>query len=58
MDVEKKCCGDGDKELLEEKGNYGYSDGERAFKFPQVRTWFFMVVKDKEIQSWKNGKEK
>lgn len=38
MDVEKKCCGDGDKELLEEKGNYGYSDGERAFKFPQVRT--------------------
>jgi len=36
MEVKKKCCGDGDRELLEEKRNHGYSDGERAFKLLQV----------------------
>jgi hypothetical protein len=37
MEVKKKCCGDGDRELLEEKKNHGYSDGERALKLLQVR---------------------
>ncbi len=56
MDVKKKCCGDGDKELLEEKGNYGYNDGERAFKFPQVRTWLFMVPRTRKSNLEKMGK--
>jgi hypothetical protein len=43
---------------LEEKGNCGFSDGEMALKLLQVRKWFFMVVKDKEIQSWRNKKKK
>jgi hypothetical protein len=37
MEVKKKCCGDGDRKLLEEKGNLGYSDGERALKLLQIR---------------------
>jgi hypothetical protein len=41
---------------LEEKGNYGYNDGERAFKFPQVRTWLFMVPRTRKSNLEKMGK--
>jgi hypothetical protein len=37
MEVKKRWCGNGDRELLEEKRNHGYNDGERAVKLLQVR---------------------
>ncbi len=51
LELKRWWCGDGDREILEEKGFHGSSDGERVLNFLQQVGdfwWFFMATKEKK----------